>query len=185
MISSYFPPWVSHMTPVRVREGGSKHFNENHMEGGESCDQAERGEREGPTWTTETHEEEQESSCRKRSEPPGPEPKVRPGSRGYTTTRTRIRTTDQEQPSPPCQSPSGEKAPADSSCRTSSGERTKILLTYYNVYLFTCTCRIKLVYSVMIRYCHYSKVFYFIILLLFYFYSLVFTPNPAAHEIFK
>lgn len=44
MISSYFSPWESHVTLVRVREGGSKRFNENHMEGGESC--TELGERE-------------------------------------------------------------------------------------------------------------------------------------------
>lgn len=79
-------------------------------------------ERGRPTWAIDTVEEQQESCCRKASRT-----KVRSRTRGNTATRTRIRTTDQGQPSPPCQNPSEEKAPADSSCRTSSGERNKLL----------------------------------------------------------
>jgi len=64
MISSFFP--LGRVTwPLLGCEGGSKRFNENHMEGGEICDWTER---EKPTWATETEEEEKESSWRKRSE---------------------------------------------------------------------------------------------------------------------
>ena len=69
MISSYFSPWESHVTPVRVRGGvrmlqWKPHggWRELHWTGGER--ERER-EREKPTWATESEEEEQESSCSK------------------------------------------------------------------------------------------------------------------------
>lgn len=62
--------------------------------------------------------------------------KVRSRTRGYPTTR--IRTADQELPRPTCLSPSEEKAPANSSCRTSSGERNLFDVYLLKDYLSVC-----------------------------------------------
>ena len=85
-------PWVSHMTPVRVREGGSNASMKTTWRE-ERAAIREWG-RERPTWATETHEEEQQSSCGKHLRT---RTKVRPRTRGYPPTSTRTRPADQEQ----------------------------------------------------------------------------------------
>ncbi|KAG8001183.1 Lymphocyte-specific protein 1, partial [Nibea albiflora] len=119
MISSYFFPWESHMTPVRVREGGSKRFNENHMEGGESCEREREREREGGQ-----HEPQRPMKKNKRAAVRNLQNQNQDQNQDQKLHRNQNQ--NQEQHNPPCQSPSEEKTPANSSCRTSSGERKMV-----------------------------------------------------------
>lgn len=142
MISSFFSPRESHVTTVRVRGGGVKtlqwkpHGGRRELRLNRERERREWvRERECVTWAKET-EEEKQNSWKKRSNIPEPEPEAVHNQTPGPQTRT--------QSSPPCQSPSEEGAPADSSCRTSSGQRETCLTPHSFVLLYLiCTCGVE------------------------------------------
>ncbi len=117
MISSYFFSWECHMTPVRGGQNTSMRTTWREERAAtkqrERVRERERGQ----------HEPQSRTKRSKRAAVGNiSASRTRTRTRRFTTASSTVRTTDQEQLSPPCQSPSEEKTPAGSCCRTSSGE---------------------------------------------------------------